>query len=1038
MFPLLLIHTFGPTLGNISRFFYAASIRKAKLFKRLRKTFKTSKRKKGRVRETVGFLILSNIYYTISDVKYTISPLTFPIPPQRWGFLPVTIQRFLRTDNETAKSSKNAAIIAPNKPCYLRYGVEFSENQSFMACIAEIYNYKQFPGINQLPPSMEEMRTILAQSVTLDLLAQYHDGNLISIFAPSSNILDDEIVPLETYKTSLILGQLHETQQRRLVTAYEKFVSYLTDPLSTIDHTFLWDVVCDNNPKLNRGGINLVVLEILDQDPTDNVALICPTHSKFPTMDPQKETIFLLKRGPFYEPIYYYIERKNTLHITKGFMMNQFEHMTEVLTMIQKMTKTYCAAQPSRKNVYESSHNVLVQEVLTRLQQHDIGVLHQVVNYREQVIGISVEPGVVVPCLPSGIQNDVDLPIRYMDDTSLWTDYTTTLKTLTHIHQVTHLPCRPQVNMEDDQVIVGILTETNQFVHVIPFTDETISNRLPTIGQSDYIMADKTITTAKKGDEERIVTMKTIQLESQFYAAFRMSSRKCLHLPQNRSMKDEIVLLLDNKEISYKTKMTKILSLLSALVHDQHVQFQDMDLSVVLALGNVVGCVSHSKDNADSMVLLVPKTNLIHGRDNQQYYFARLADELIRYSRIRLFMMDSQLYYNGANVQYQVNKEELLILLSLVDKDGTYFDDIVPFRTHPNVRNLTYDTAQPRTSHVTYHNTIALEEQNQLLDQQPDNGGFGETRSGVAKPKSSIDIARRAISTDDDPIPTDLMDSTYSTESSESGRGSAVIDIGEAEAEAETEIETKNGKNGPIIGQAKAIQGNRSTSFWVFPMDAMEITFQENTNKNVKAMQWVLEKQGLTSILGKVLLDSRVCANSLTSCSERGMPPSGSGAPGHPKPELRLTFTSQFIGETIANSRYVNLLPEKLIHLWNKQGKQLLMRKVVTLNLPVMLFAGTNLKNMVSEKWLFLSSTLEDIHSTMYFVRSDTVRESNHPAKYSVISPQVQVEQLQNAKKDCEGKIEIQNAIRANKLITLETFLETLPNPTIHVIRRKK
>ena len=28
-------------------------------------------------------------------------------------------------------------------------------------------------------------------------------------------------------------------------------------------------------------------------------------------------------------------------------------------------------------------------------------------------------------------------------------------------------------------------------------------------------------------------------------------------------------------------------------------------------------------------------------------------------------------------------------------------------------------------------------------------GGFVETRSGVAKPRSSIDIARRAISTDD-------------------------------------------------------------------------------------------------------------------------------------------------------------------------------------------------------------------------------------------------------------------------------------------------
>ena len=36
------------------------------------------------------------------------------------------------------------------------------------------------------------------------------------------------------------------------------------------------------------------------------------------------------------------------------------------------------------------------------------------------------------------------------------------------------------------------------------------------------------------------------------------------------------------------------------------------------------------------------------------------------------------------------------------------------------------------------------------MEKRKENGGFGETRSGVAKPKSSIDIARRAISTDDE------------------------------------------------------------------------------------------------------------------------------------------------------------------------------------------------------------------------------------------------------------------------------------------------
>ena len=35
------------------------------------------------------------------------------------------------------------------------------------------------------------------------------------------------------------------------------------------------------------------------------------------------------------------------------------------------------------------------------------------------------------------------------------------------------------------------------------------------------------------------------------------------------------------------------------------------------------------------------------------------------------------------------------------------------------------------------------------MEKRKENGGFGETGSGVAKPKSSIDIALRAISTDD-------------------------------------------------------------------------------------------------------------------------------------------------------------------------------------------------------------------------------------------------------------------------------------------------
>ena len=74
----------------------------------------------------------------------------------------------------------------------------------------------------------------------------------------------------------------------------------------------------------------------------------------------------------------------------------------------------------------------------------------------------------------------------------------------------------------------------------------------------------------------------------------------------------------------------------------------------------------------------------------------------------------------------------------------------------------------------------------------------------------------------------------------------------------------------------------------------------------------------------------------------------------------------------------------------------------------------------------------------MYFVRSDTGRETNQPANYSVITPSVYVHQLQNAKKDCEGKLQIQQAIDAHSLMTFEHLLEAMPVPNIHVIRKRQ
>jgi hypothetical protein len=72
-----------------------------------------------------------------------------------------------------------------------------------------------------------------------------------------------------------------------------------------IDYTYLWDIICTPNPKLFPNGINLIILNIENNDITDNVSLICPSmiYSKEP-ISLSKLSLMLIKSQNYYEPIY--------------------------------------------------------------------------------------------------------------------------------------------------------------------------------------------------------------------------------------------------------------------------------------------------------------------------------------------------------------------------------------------------------------------------------------------------------------------------------------------------------------------------------------------------------------------------------------------------------------------------------------------------------------------------------------------------------------------------------------------------------------
>jgi hypothetical protein len=256
-------------------------------------------------------------------------------------------------------------------------------------------------------------------------------------------------------------------------------------------------------------------------------------------------------------------------------------------------------------------------------------------------------------------------------------------------------------------------------------SEDLNTDDLRPIYHSNYEEADKALTTAVGSDKEREEMVKMITLESQFYALFRSIVRTLLNDYENRKLRLEILTTIDNLGLAYKQKIYRINQLLIQLVGDE-ILFSEMDKDVLMALDEVTGCsgsgavgksyciAKKEKDEAagdeaePKYQLHIPSVHLISGLENRTVYFGRMADELVRYQRIRAFMFQPKYYLNIGQTEYKINPDEFILLQSLLNSD--YFQDLEPFTTNPYVNKVNFDIANPAISHP-YSNRVTLEEQ---------------------------------------------------------------------------------------------------------------------------------------------------------------------------------------------------------------------------------------------------------------------------------------------------------------------------------------
>jgi hypothetical protein len=684
--------------------------------------------------------------------EYIKGPDKFPLVPGRWGYLPPEIQTMLHEVNADCQISKTNSNLKDDYPCLLRHGIEVNKKQSFIACLSDILFFGKKildeSGKPQLAKilNISDMRKRIIKSITIDTFIKFQNGNLVTDFhEPTKN------VDIEKYRNSKLYTKLNikDNEQdisyfKKVITAFENFVDFLSDDDALIDHTYLWDIISMPNKYLFPHGVNLVIFQLPKDDITNNVQLLCPTnHYSSEFYEARKPTIIIMKEDNYYEPIYTYTTNNKNINVAKEFKEHD-PHLSKTMRavfkeIIKPFFNIICKPLDSMPNIYKAKRPLILYDLVQKLDKYEYKIKKLVLNFNNKVIGVfAEEPGTsnntgFIPCYPSALDEDLkkDLDYVFMTDLSLWNTYENTVRFLNKLDNRSKkrraepdIPCKPAFKIVEDEHVVGILTNTNQFIQLsqpIRLDEVNPDLDIPSINNNNYIVDAKAkpmvnteveFTTQNDVDEVRVDYIKKIRLETNFYNVFRNTIRILLNDYENIKIREKIENEMTREYIIYSEKLKNITKLLHDLIKSK-IQFTG-DENYYKLINEVSTCIVKNDESCKdtpnlcltengSCNLILPEKNLITKKDNEPIYYGRMADELIRYNRIKSFMLQPQTYLSFGSIGYNLRDNEIILIQSLLTQE--YFETLIPAITNKYTKYNSYDEAQPIITQV-YDNTI--------------------------------------------------------------------------------------------------------------------------------------------------------------------------------------------------------------------------------------------------------------------------------------------------------------------------------------------
>jgi hypothetical protein len=468
----------------------------------------------------------------------------------------------------------------------------------------------------------------------------------------------------------------------------------------------------------------MAILEITNYDITNTVNILCPSNHYSSTLyDSHKKTIIIIKNGNYYEPIYEYTLHKKINGMFSVYDMNILDNLKQVLLLIKKTITDKCAPRASLiKTKYQYKNNILLDRLVHLLTLKNYEVRQQVINYNGKVIGIvASKDGLtgMIPCYPSSPLIDLTAGYYWMDDDSYGNSYKNTKSILNMVHNefknvANIIPCKPLFKIVEDGLIVGILTETNQFIKVSePFEAEVEGDELLTFKeQKNYKYLnedDKKSLTSSNIDSERIKFIHEIKIESAFFNIFRNNVRIVLGEFDNKKYRNDIIKLISSQKNTYSEKLELVITILKTIMKNR-VSFENYSAENIKSLTTIKNCYMSDDCSGNPVCILetdvstgnnicklkIPQNNLINQQDNEIAYYAKIADELIRYNRIKSFFFQPNTFLSFTEVNYNLYDDEIILFQSLLTQE--YFENLIPVPENPYINNNTYDTVMPKTT----------------------------------------------------------------------------------------------------------------------------------------------------------------------------------------------------------------------------------------------------------------------------------------------------------------------------------------------------